>query len=241
MSVIITTFIAGREIPRRHVLDWERRRARVVLKRLGGKPAGNENLDILRQQLSDRKAALGSDGMLQLLRGELRIAQPLTHALAYLSCGWRRFSVTELLVQGGSAEAFSNWFLQRVELNDEAALLAACPDHYLIRTDAQGGQEVVETTGGSPLASRFTVDYRDLSSLRSQADPSFPYQAAGVARAANGLAIGGVRHQFRDEAGGFRARLTVEFPGLILPGAVAAHRWHLACEFGNWIEAAFRG
>jgi hypothetical protein len=34
-------------------------------------------------------------------------------------------------------------------------------------------------------------------------------------------------------------QLCVEFPLLTAPHMIAAHRWHLACEFGNWIEAAF--
>jgi hypothetical protein len=49
-----------------------------------------------------------------------------------------------------------------------------------------------------------------------------------------------VRHQFRDEGDGFHARVTVEFPVLTNPYMLAQHRWHLACEFSNWIEAAAR-
>ncbi|MEV6561482.1 hypothetical protein AB0M22_37590 [Nocardia sp. NPDC051756] len=77
-----------------------------------------------------------------------------------------------------------------------------------------------------------------MSSLCTPPDASFPHQIAGVARAQDGTAIGGVRHQFRDTATGFHARLTVEFPLPILPTMVAGHRWYLACEFSNWIEAA---
>jgi hypothetical protein len=88
------------------------------------------------------------------------------------------------------------------------------------------------------MAARFFVDYDDLSSLKSEADPDYPVQVAGVARAPNGAAIGGVRHQFRNEGTGFHAKLTVEFPSLIMPSVVTGHRWHLACEFSNWIRAA---
>jgi hypothetical protein len=62
----------------------------------------------------------------------------------------------------------------------------------------------METNGSSPLAA-FVSGYDDVS-------PDFPHQLAGVARASNGAAIGGVMHQFRDTADGFHARLTVEFP-----------------------------
>ena len=60
-----------------------------------------------------------------------------------------------------------------------------------------------------------------------------------MARTSDGVAIGGVRHQFRDTTDGFHARLTVEFPMPTIGRMVKGHRWHLACEFSNWIEAAF--
>jgi hypothetical protein len=50
--------------------------------------------------------------------------------------------------------------------------------------------------------------------------------------------MGGVRHLFRDETHGFRVRLTVEFPVTTPAHTIQQHRWHLACEFSNWIEAA---
>ena len=117
-------------------------------------------------------------------------------------------------------------------------MLGACPDHYIITKDKLGRQLVVETTGGSPLPARFTVDYDDVSSLSTQSDPAYPIQVAGVARLSDGLVVGGVRHQFRQEGIGFRALLTVEFPHASPGYMIAQHRWHLATEFSNWIEAA---
>ncbi|MCO7554364.1 hypothetical protein [Metapseudomonas otitidis] len=239
MAISIRTFIGGREIPRERVQEWERRRALAVLKKLGGEPVGDEDLKTLNHQVLERKLTLGSEGIRQLLKGELALAQPIANAVARMSCGFRRYSVTELLVDRGSAKEFVEWFLQRNELNDEVSMLAASPDHYLIQKYANGAQEVIETTGGSPLVGRFIIDYLDISSLRSLPDSHYPYQAVGVARSEGGIAIGGVRHQFRNEAFGFRAKLLVEFPMMIMPGVVSAHRWHLASEFSNWIEAAF--
>lgn len=141
----------------------------------------------------------------------------------------------------GSASRFARWFEDRNVLNDERVMLSACPDHYIIARDSRGRQLVVETTGGAPLPGQFTVDYADVSSLLTQADPTYPYQVAGVARLDDSLAIGGVRHQFRQEGDGFRALLTVEFPGRVPRKMIAEHRWHLAVEFANWIEAANDG
>lgn len=239
MNLAITTIINGKEIPRAHVLEWERRRALIVLKKLRVKPASRD-LAVMRQQLAERKQELGTEGMLKMLRRELAVADTIAVLVARFSTGARRFSVTELVASNGSADQFVAWFNERARINDERAFVAGTPDHYVIQTATDGSQDVVETNGGSPLVARFSIDYEDLSSLRSPADPAYPLQIAGVARSANGAALGGVRHQFRNEGKGFRARLLVEFPLLILPQTVSGHQWHLASEFGNWIEAAFR-
>ncbi|KQS04502.1 hypothetical protein ASG11_09785 [Sphingomonas sp. Leaf357] len=138
----------------------------------------------------------------------------------------------------GSAERFAQWFEDLTTLNKEREMIASCPDHYIIARDPAGRQLVVETTGGSPLPAEFTVDYDDISTLHTPPDPSYPHQIAGAARLADGFVIGGVRHQFRQEGDGFRALLTVEFPGRMPNRMIAEHRWHLAVEFSNWVEAA---
>lgn len=78
-----------------------------------------------------------------------------------------------------------------------------------------------------------------MASLVTPRDPEFTLDVSGVARTSGGHAIGGVRHEFQEHADGFRARLHVEFPLLTAPSMLSAHRWHLACEFSNWTEAAF--
>ncbi len=108
----------------------------------------------------------------------------------------------------------------------------------IIATSADGKQVVVETTGGSPFASEFVIDYSDTAAVKTALDPSFPVRIVGAARLKDGVIVGGVCHQFRQEGEGFRAKLSVEFPMMILPYMIAEHRWHLAAEFSDWIEAA---
>jgi len=239
MNISIKTIINGKEIPRADVLAWETKRASTVLKKLGVKPVSSD-LAIMHQQLANQKHELGTERILQLLHRELAISDLFAILTARLSFGARRYSMTELVVSHGTAEQFVEWFNERTQTNDELAMLAGTPDHYCIRTNNDGSQYVVETNGGSPLVAQFFIDYEDLSSLRSPVDPTYPLQIAGVARSANGLALGGVRHQFRNEGDGFRARLLVEYPLFILPQVLTGHQWHLASEFGNWIEAACR-
>lgn len=111
------------------------------------------------------------------------MSDAIAKLIAWLSRGERRFSVIDIVSHSGSAEGFARWFEQVAHLNREDEMLLAAPEHYLISTAADGRQEVIETNGGAPMPARFFVDYSDLSSLRSKADPHFPVQIAGVARA----------------------------------------------------------
>ncbi|MEV0355517.1 hypothetical protein AB0H71_05565 [Nocardia sp. NPDC050697] len=228
MPGIIAT-IGGQRRSREEVRAWESRRIAAAARKLGVTASGPEAFVQL-------KLELGADEIRGRLARDIRWADRLARTQARVSPRRRR-SVTELHVDRGSATEFVAWFRHATGSSDEVAMLRACPDHFLIRS-GPAGQEVLETTGGSPLAARFVIDYEDLASLVTTPDPEFPHQIAGVARAADDTPIGGVRHQFRDTGAGFHARLTVEFPLPTLPTMVAGHRWHLACEFANWIEAA---
>ncbi|MEV6279451.1 hypothetical protein [Nocardia sp. NPDC051832] len=238
-SVEIVALIGGRRVERDRVLAWEDRRIDAAAKKLGVPAPEPGDIDTRRETLLRAKLDLGSAEIRRRLARESQWADRIARTQARVG-RQRRRSVTELEVSAGSAADFVTWFDSAVNADDPTAMLRACPDHFDTTFGARG-QEVLETTGSSPLAALFFIDYDDVSSLVTAPDALFPHQVAGVARAQNGRAIGGVRHQFRDTATGFRARLTVEFPLPTLPAMVAGHRWHLACEFSNWIEAATQG
>lgn len=232
----LTISLDGQPVARAAVLAWEDRRIAAVRRTLGLPPSQTPRAE-QRRELRERKLALGHDGLRALLARRLWWSERLTRLSAALSRG-RRTSICEIHVARGSAEHFARWFEARNTQDDEPAMLDGCADHYIIARDAGGRQLVVETTGGAPLPGEFTIDYADLSSLRTPPDPAYPFQVVGVARLADGLAIGGVRHQFRQDGAGFHARLTVEFPSAVPARMIAQHRWHLATEFSNWITAA---
>ncbi len=151
--------------------------------------------------------------------------------------GRRRPLTVELRGRGGSAEGMPAFYAAAMEAGDEAPLLAASPDHYVLTRRADGVQQVIETTGGSPLASRIFLDESESGPIDTPADPNFPVQWVAIGRPRlGGAPAGALRHQFRDEPGGFRARLTIEFPRVTPARFLRAHAWHLACEFSNWIE-----
>lgn len=229
--------IGGRRVERPAIRIWEERRLMSAMRKLRFS-SDAPTLEARSDAFLAHKLALGHDRIRDMLSLGLKLAAQGTRLAARLSRGGRRTSVCEIVVPRGSASAFVSWFDERSRTGDEPPMLRACPDHYIITTDKLGKQVVVETTGGSPFPMQFTIDYDDISSLKTPARADYPFQLAGVARLEDGLAVGGVRHQFRQEGDGFRALLTVEFPTLTPPHMLWQHRWHLATEFSNWIEMA---
>lgn len=253
-EVVIRTFINEREVSRSDVQRWEARRAKAVLSKLGsrlGRRAAAEilpdldleavidaDLDVQWEALCALKSGLGHAGIYVMLRHELAISERVARIAVAGSRGKKAYSATRLVVDGVTAEQFGAWFDGLTATNDEDAMVRACPDHYLLRGLPDGRQEVVETTGGSPTPTRFLVDYAAAEAVSVPVKPGYPVQIAGRAVLDDGLVIGGVRHQFRDHDGAMEALLTVEFPGLFPSRMIAAHRWHLAAEFSNWIIAS---
>lgn len=237
-GLAITAEFGGRRVPRSEVLAWEARRANKVCQKLGV-VAPPTDLVAQREALVARKLELGHDGLERLLARELRWSERAGRPAAGLSRGRRRLCIVELSGAEGSGEAMPRFYRRAMEIGDEAALLSACPDHYILHADARGDEMVVETTGGSPLATRIFLDEGDPSTVTTVADPAFPVQWVAVGRGRrDGSPAGAIRHQFRDDPSGFRARLTCELPLLIPSHLIREHQWHLACEFSNWIEAA---
>lgn len=234
---MLQAVIDGRIATRTEILAWEDKRTAAVRRTLKMAPS-SESREQQRMEVLERKLDLGHDGLRALLRRGLWWSEKISRLSVVAAGRRRRYSVCELRVSRGSAEQFAGWFMDRNAANDERVMLDACPDHYVITHDEQGRQLVLETTGGSPFPAEFAVDYDDVSSLHTAPDPAYPHQLAGVARLADGFVIGGVRHQFRQEGEGFRALLTVEFPATMPKRMIAQHRWHLAAEWANWIEAA---
>jgi hypothetical protein len=237
-SLEIIATIGDREVDRDEVRRWESERAVKVAQNLGMELPGGD-LAARREALVRKKLELGHGAIEAGLARQLRVSARSSRLMSALSRGRRRFCAVELSGPEGSAEALPAFYREAMGSGDEAALLASSPDHLLLDQAADAVQQVIETTGGAPLASRIFLDESDTSSVTSEADPDFPVQWVAVGRSApDGPAAGGLRHQFRDGPDGFRARLMVEFPVLTPGRIVREHRWHLACEFSNWIEAA---
>lgn len=252
----ITCLIDGQVVGRPQVLAWEARRMQVVwhkLKRHAPAPASSplntldpaaavspEMMVRLRQALLDAKLQLGHQRIQEIFADELALAKALQQLLLLTSFGRHALSVIDVRCDQGSAAGFVDWFTGRVRANDEPEMLRACPDHHIIETRANGQQHVLETTGGSPLPTQFDIDYANASGIPVPLVPALPHRVGGVALDGE-RTIGCAFHQFGPQAGGgFRGRLSVAFPRSTPWFMINGHRWHLACEFSNWIEAYLR-
>jgi hypothetical protein len=237
-SPTVHAIIGGRRFSRDQVLAWEAERLPAAASKIG-LPVPSGGLARQRAEFADGKLALGADEIKRRLRRDLRVGDVVANTTARMSRGGRATSVCELQVTGGSAAGLVQWFEDTSRDDYIRSMTAAHPDHFLIQALPDGRQEVIETTGGSPLPTRLLIDYTDLSTLTTHSDPAADADATGVATSGKGIHIGGVRHQFRDVPGGFHARLCVEFPRTTLPRILSEHRRHLAIEWSNWVEFAF--
>jgi hypothetical protein len=221
---------------------------------LRGNAAGSllRDLDalVLRRATSTRDVVRARDLLadVKVEMGQAAIREALAHDLAAtdvispLAAAPQRWKVShvDLTSDRGTAHGFTAWYARMVARNHLRDGLVACPDHYRIVTDPDGRQDVIEVTGGAFVASEFRVDYHDPAHVSVPPDQHYPYRTSGSATAPNGKVIGSVQHMTRNTGHGFAGSFNVAFPATLPPWFISEHRWHLACEFSNWITAYVR-
>lgn len=225
-------YIDNQAISQNEIINWESKRLASVTKKLGFDSKTIEELTKSKQKLS-------YDEVISRLNLNLKISAITAKLMNALSFGKRKFCVVEMVVEGLTAEQVSAGLDKLMfEQNKEYDFinLLACPDHYALRPLGDSRLEVIETTGGSPFPIQFFINYGQEKELRIPRDNTYTFQSVGIAKLYDGTIIGGVRHQFKNEGKGFRAKLAVEFP-LVSPNYfIQQHQLHLACEFGHWFK-----
>ncbi len=235
---MITVLIDGKVFEIDKIHEWETARVKASEKKLH-KKTGKHIQVTDADELAETKAAISDDEILQAFKREVSFSNFCTDIVVRLSGKKRKFSVTEIDVDFCSAKQLSQLYDDMMLNNtpdNRYCCLRANPDHYLLRSTTESTQEVLEVTGGLPVASLFDIHYGDFAGLQSPEDADYPLQAAGVSYLKNGLAIGAVRHQMKDTESGCHIKLTVEFPALMPDRNLKIHQYHLACEFYNWFS-----
>jgi hypothetical protein len=89
------------------------------------------------------------------------------------------------------------------------------------------------------LPSRFLVRLgNDVNAAPDPAaiDAAYPIRMTGYGYQMDGTESGGILQQFANTAEGFKAKLMIYFPAATPPELIEGHKWHLACEFTNWVN-----
>lgn len=236
-NIDIEAVIHGRRVPRAGVLAWENHRITVSAKKLGVPVSAHTDVVSRREELVQAKLSIGVDQLLERFGRQLKQSDRSARLGTTLIRG-RSFVAAELHVTGGTSARLVEWFDEQFRADNQAAMLRACPDHYVLRTTADGRQQVVQATGTSPMLNQFFLSYGDGTGLANPMETQYTHQIVASARLGDGRLVGGARMQFRDTKTGFYARLVEELPKVTPPFMIKQQCWHTALEFSNWAEAA---
>jgi hypothetical protein len=155
--------------------------------------------------------------------------------VTWLKDGNGQLKSTEVTMRatGMTAEEFLEHF--QAMARDEPTMLAANPEHYLIRVD-DDGIHGIEVCGGVPLH----VFFRFGDELLDEFPPATDYPVRQVAKGytKDGTFIVGGLHQFRNTEDGFEGILGILYGSAIPDEHLTYHREHLAVEFHNWYRFA---
>jgi len=232
-------WIDGKSITNEQLAEWKRKRVKKVFKVLDYESAEINDPDMMSEKLAEIKMDYSYPEMYSKLESRLKLSEMIMRMGAALSGNRRKFSRTEIYLDGIKAEeaieGIDNLMLNPSDENDRVNL-SACPDHYALRPLGKNELEVIETTGNSPLPVQFFIVFDDEKGLQTPRDYSYEYQSVGVARLKDSTVIGGVRHQIKDTKTGIKVKLSVEFPALAPTSIIKSHQMHLACEFSYWLH-----
>ncbi|MFJ9078255.1 hypothetical protein ACIRO3_23920 [Streptomyces sp. NPDC102278] len=195
-----------------------------------------------RRALDRFRTRLGRQGLLDLLAADIEEGNAFLRQSALASDGGFTAGTTVLATRGLTSGAFLAW-MERAFAGDEAALLAAHPEHYVMAPGADGSFNVVENIG--PHVCSFFMGGWGTDAMAWAADAAellpeseFPHKMSSNLFLADGTVVGRALTQFGDTADGFTASLTVYVPTSCPQDVLEHHLRHYAVEFRNWIIAA---
>lgn len=205
----------------------------------GGNSVADYELFYARRALAHMKKVIGRQGLLDLLADDLKEGEDFLREYAEKSNGEVRPATTVLAVTGMTASEFTDWMDQAV--TNEATMLAAHPEHFVMDGRADGTVHLVENFG--PHICSCIVAFGEGSQWAPTApeflpDADYPYKKIATIKLADGTIVGRVLSQFGDTEDGFTASLSIYFPAACPDDLFEHHRRHLAVEFSNWIRAA---
>ncbi|MBT2527908.1 hypothetical protein J7E91_21405 [Streptomyces sp. ISL-99] len=195
-----------------------------------------------RRAVNRFRERLGRQGLLDLLAADIEEGNAFLRQSALDSDGRFTGGTTVLTTQGLKADSFLAW-MERAFAGDEAVLLAAHPEHYVMTNRADGTPHVVENIGPHVCSFYMGGWGAEATAWAADADEvlpesQFPYKMSSNLFLEDGTVVGRVLIQFGDTEDGFASHLTVYMPASCPEEVLEHHMRHFAVEFRNWITAA---
>jgi hypothetical protein len=207
-------------------------------------PAGDSSIDdfeifYARRALRRLKTLIGRPSLLKLLAADIELGNSFMRDHAAKSNGEFRSATTVLGVEGIKASEFVG-YMDEI-LTDEAAMLAAQPEHFVMAGHSDETAHIVENLGTHVCSflmgfGRHVEWAANVPELLPASE--FPFKKVTNLFLEDGTDIGRVLAQFGDTPSGFTANLTVYFPITCPEELFEHHRRHFAVEFSNWMKAA---
>lgn len=236
-------FIIGNKIfSKEDLADWQYReykKTAILLNKLFNADL-DPNLSYLdlKKSVITFKMAIGQETLSRRLLGQLKLGNLATVVGTKTTFQRRKVSIADIYLNTDiDAQFFIDTFNQMMMANSEENQFynfKANPNHFY-SSGSDTSQTVIEMTGGTRIANKFTLVYGDESGLKTNPNPDFQFESAGTGKNDSGLVIGGVRHLMTSSNGVFHARLQVEFPASMPNYFINQHAIHLLVEFSHWL------
>lgn len=242
----IKIYINNEEITHEQVDKYELKRMKKTFKFLRKKGFQLDNsllkldtLDDARNHLAEVKMTRSADQLRDMLKTEIKLGDKAAHTMVKLSRGKRKYCITDFLFETDmTIQEFYDAMYDILMNNTSKHFfmnIATNPDHYVLLGDKGNTSEVLENPANSPLPFRFWGDYDDVSAVQSEFTEGYTMRLAGPAVLKDGLVMGAMHHQLKQEDGAIRFKAVVEFPSVLPNYNFRMHHYHLACEFRQWI------
>lgn len=200
-----------------------------------------KELERSREALVLLKHKLGPKRLRELLTEETKLGNADFSQWAEASAdGKYKEAAVNVEVKGLTKEVFMKWFAEQNRQQNDASLLGANPEHYLIKADGHS-QELIETIGFYEhpihgILKFMPVEQADVP--RHEEYDTRMYVEGVFLDSGKDMKIKAM-HEFANTDAGMKVRLCVYLPEKTPDQVVIGHQWHLLIEFSNWLNMAY--
>ncbi|KAJ2958132.1 hypothetical protein NQZ79_g6245 [Umbelopsis isabellina] len=197
-----------------------------------------------RRALRNLKSLLAGQPMLDLLQGQIEVADAYYKDIIAKSNGKYRESRIDLKAKGITLAQFMEWWkvwmaeMQKPEIKQQVfidTMVPAHPEHYALPPHNSG---IIETIGEHIARVHIQPLFNPPDFVREYGDPTYQHLPA-VGTLQDGSILCYLLQEIRDSEEGCDFRLRLLFPDAAPQVFFDEHAEHLAVEFRSFISTAF--